>query len=277
MKNQIIMKPSIKPFTFLCLLVGLHFVGMDSALAEEGFLAEENTLAVENILPEKANDDIQQNDSQKDEVTQNIVLKSDRSRMDGKTLIFEYCGNAILTQPGLELTADCLIGKKNTDGSYESITAKGGPAFLSQINPEKNEKLAVRANLIEYKIQSQQFLIRTQAQLKLTGENQDSIEITADKIELNNKIEAARDISATGSPLQVELIKSGVTDLKAKSKKLHFNTKTSNLKLSEDVIANLELGQITAGIFNYNNETKVSSFDKSPGEQVKIIQTKKQP
>lgn len=265
MKNQIIMKRSTKPFTFLCLLNSLYFAGMDYGLAEQS------------ILKENVNNDVPQNDSQKNETTQNIVLKSDRSRMDGKTLIFEYCGNAILTQPGLELTADCLIGKKNKDGSYESITAKGEPAFLTQINLEKNEKLAINANLIEYKIQSQQFLILKQARLKLSGKQQDSVEITADRIELDNRIEAARDISATGSPLQVELIKSGITDLKAKSKKLHFNTKTSNLKLSEDVIANLELGQITAGIFNYNNETKVSSFDKSPGEQVKIIQTKKQP
>lgn len=209
---------------------------------------------------------------------QNIVLKSDRSRMDGKTLIFEYCGNAVLTQPGLILTADCLIGKKNKDGSYDSITAKGEPAFLNQINLEKNEKLAVRANLIEYKIQSQRFLVQNNAQLKLTSKSQDSLEITADRIELDNKIEAARDIAATGAPLQIELIKSGNTDLKAKSKKLHFNTKTSNLRLSEEVVANLELGQITAGIFNYNSETKVSSFEKSPGEdkQVEIIQTKKQ-
>ncbi len=260
MKNQIIMNRSTKPFTYFCILFSLYFAGLYSSFAEQ---------IATNEYP---NDELDQVEPQ-----QHIVLKSDRSRMDGKTLIFEYCGNAVLTQPGLELTANCLIGKKNKDGSYQSITAKGEPAFLTQINLEKNEKLAVRANLIEYKIQSQQFLILTNAQLKLTGKTQDSLEITADKIELDNKIESARDISATGSPLQIELIKSGNTDLKAKSKKLHFNTKTSNLKLSEEVIANLELGQITAGIFNYNSETKVSSFDKSPGKQVKIIQTKKQP
>ena len=264
MKIQIIMNRSTKYLAFFCILFSLYFIGLNSSLAEQ------------NTINEAPNNGDQQNELQKNK-SQQIVLKSDRSRMDGKTLIFEYCGNAILTQPGLELTADCLIGKKNKDGSYESITAKGEPAFLTQINVEKNEKLAVNANLIEYKIQSQQFLILTHAQLKLTSKTQDSLEINADRIELDNRIEAARDISATGSPLQIELIKSGNTDLKAKSKKLHFNTKTSNLKLSEEVIANLELGQITAGIFNYNSETKVSSFDKSPGEQVKIIQTKKQP
>ena len=264
MKIKIIMNRSTKHFTFFCLLFSLYFTGLNSSLAEQNTSDEDPNLGVQQ-------DELQKNESQQ------IVLKSDRSRMDGKTLIFEYCGNAILTQPGLELTADCLIGKKNKDGSYESITAKGEPAFLTQISLEKNERLAVSANLIEYKIQSQQFLILTNAQLKLTSKTQDSLEISADRIELDNKIEAARDISATGSPLQIELIKSGNTDLKAKSKKLRFNTKTSNLKLSEEVIANLELGQITAGIFNYNSETKVSSFDKSPGEQVKIIQTKKQP
>jgi lipopolysaccharide transport protein LptA len=249
MKKLINMNRSTKSFTFLSLLFCLYFVAINACVAAEKPVSDNQT---------------------------NIILKSDRSRMDGKTLIFEYCGNAILTQPGLELTADCLIGKKNKDGSYQSITAKGNPAFLTQTNLEKQEKLAVKANLIEYKIATQQFLILENAQLKITSE-QDSLDISADKIELDNKLESSRDIAATGSPLQIELIKSGQTDLKAKSKKLHFNTQTSHLKLSEDVIANLELGQITAGIFNYNSETKVSSFDKSPGEQVKIIQTKKQP
>ena len=276
MKNKILMNRSSKHFAFLCLLISLYFTGTDSSLAEQNVPKDDPNNAIpkivaqKNLTPKKL--------EQKTEQQQNIVLKSDRSRMDGKTLIFEYCGNAILTQPGLELTADCLIGKKNKDGSYESITAKGEPAFLTQINLEKNEKLAVKANFIEYKIQSQQFLIVKNAKLKLTSKSQDSIEITADRIELDNKIEAARDIAATGAPLQIELIKSGITELKAKSKKLHFNTKTSNLKLSEEVIANLELGQISAGLFNYNSETKVSSFEKPPGEgkQVEIIQTKKQ-
>ncbi len=249
MKKFINMNRSTQYFVFLSVSFCLYFVATNASTAEEKSIA--------NNQP-------------------NIVLKSDRSRMDGKTLIFEYCGNAILNQPGLELTADCLIGKKNKDGSYQSITAKGNPAFLTQTNLEKQEKLVVKANLIEYKIATQQFLILENAQLKITS-GQDSLEIIADKIELDNKLESNRDIAATGSPLQIELIKSGQTDLKAKSKKLHFNTQTSHLKLSEDVIANLELGQITAGIFNYNSETKVSSFDKSPGEQVKIIQTKKQP
>ncbi len=211
-----------------------------------------------------------------DYIPQNIVLKSDHSKMDGKTGILEYCGNAILTQGTLTLKADCITGKRE-NGTYAFITAKGKPAILTQENVVKQEKLLVKANLIEYKVPLQQFFIIEHAKLKLTNKDKDSLEIDADKIVLDNSQELSRDIIASGKPLQIELMKLGKTDLKAKSRKLHFNTGTSKLKLSEDVIANLELGQITAGTFDYNSETKVSSFEKSGDEQVEIIQTKKLP
>jgi len=209
-------------------------------------------------------------------LSQSIGLKSDHSRLDGKTGIFEHCGNATLTQPNLTLSADCLTGKRNQNGKYEFIIAKGKPAVLTQNNPIKQESLLVKAGIIEYKVPVQQFLIIENASLKLTGANKDSFEIAANKIQLDNRIETNRDIVASGSPVEIQLIKAGETELKAKSKKLHFNTGTSKLNLSKNVTATLGLGQITAGNFRYNTETKVSSFEKSEGDQVEIIQTKKQ-
>jgi lipopolysaccharide transport protein LptA len=205
----------------------------------------------------------------------NISLKSDHSKMDGKTGILEYCGHAVLTQGPLVIEAECITGKKSDTG-YEFITAKGSPAILQQSNSLKQETLLVKADLIEYKIPQLKFVMTKNAELKLTRKKEDSIEIKASFISIDNRAAPDRDISAKGSPLSIELVKDGKTDLKANSKDLHFNTGSSNLELSEQVVANLELGKITAGIFRYNAETKVSSFEKSDTSQVEIVQTKKQ-
>jgi lipopolysaccharide transport protein LptA len=209
----------------------------------------------------------------------NIILKSDRSTLDGKTGMFEHCGNALLTQPGLRISADCLIGRKNEAGTFDFIAAKGSPAIFEQENLEKKEYLKITANVIEYKVPVQQFIISENAALNLSNTNEknkeNSVQILAHRIALDNINTSSRKIDAKGSPLKMVLIKSNNIDLKAESKKLNFNTGTSNLELSEDVVANLELGQITAGVFNYNSETKVSSFEKSKEQQIEIIQKKK--
>ena len=72
------------------------------------------------------------------------------------------------------------------------------------------------------------------------------------------------------------LKKLGNIDLEAVSNQLIYNTGSSELKLAEDVIANLELGQISAGLFEYNSKTKESSFTRSSEQQIEIIQQKKQ-
>jgi len=221
------------------------------------------------LVSSKEKDDLNQNN-------QNITLNSDSSELDGKTGIFKHCGNAILTQPGISLVADCLIGKKSKNGSYEFIAAQGKPARLIQTSLVKNDTLKVSANLIEYKVPKQQFNIIENAELKILSNDIDSIEIKANRIQLDNKIPDNRDITATGKPLKIELIKLGKTDLKAEAEKLHFNTRSSELELSDDVVAHLELGQISAGVFKYNSETKISSFKKSEDQQVEIIQKKKE-
>jgi len=207
---------------------------------------------------------------------QNIVLNSDSSELDGKTGVFKHCGNATLTQPGLSLIADCLTGKKAPDGSYEFIAAQGNPARLIQTSLVKNEMLTVYANLIEYQVPNQQFNIIKNAELKIVSNNVDSVEIKSNSIQLENKVPDARNIIASGKPLKIEIIKLGTTDLKATAEKLQFNTKTSELELSQDVVAHLALGQISAGVFKYNSETKISSFKKSDDQQVEIIQKKKE-
>jgi len=213
------------------------------------------------------------NDNQK---SQNITLNSDSFDLDGKTGIFKHCGNATLTQLGLSIVANCLTGKKLKDGNYEFIVAQGNPAQLTQTSQVKNETLNVSANIIEYIIPNQQFNIIENAALKIVSDKRDSIEITANKIQLDNKSPENRDITATGKPLRIELLELGKTDLKAEAKKLHFNTQNSDLELSDDVVAHLELGQISAGIFKYNSKTKISSFKKSDDQQVEIIQKKKE-
>lgn len=213
----------------------------------------------------------------KTEESNNIHLKSNTSRLSGMTGMFEHCGNAVLKQKNLTLEADCLIGKKNEQGGFEYIIAKGNPVRLSQFNIEKQESLNVTAKIIEYKVPSQQFLISQNAILKISNRQKDSLKINAHKIKLDNKKEQNQSIEASGSLLQIELVKSGNTDLKAQSKYLKYNTGTSKLTLSKDVTAELELGKITAGIFNYNSETKESSFVRSNNEQIEIIQTKKKP
>ena len=209
----------------------------------------------------------------------NIILKSDRSKLDGKTGMFEHCGNALLTQPGLRISADCLIGRKNAQGNFDFIAAKGSPAIFEQENLGKKEYLKITANLIEYKVPVQQFIILENAALSLASTNEqntlDSVQILAQKIALDNINTSSRKIDAYGSPLEMVLVKGGNTDLRAESKKLSYDTGSSNLELSEEVIANLELGQITAGVFNYNSESKVSSFEKSEQQQIEIIQKKK--
>ncbi len=226
-----------------------------------------------------------------------IVLKSDHSKINGKTGVFEHCGHAILVQGNLTLTADCLVGKKSKGGAYDFIIAKGNPATLIQKKPVNQEVLFVQGNSIKYSIQSEQFHINGKANLKLSNNKSskksnsqqhnkaklNQLEILADKInlinhhQLNNHNIVSREVFAFGKPLYIELIKSGKTDLKATSNKLIFNTQTSNLKLFENVIANLKLGQISAGVFEYNSKTQISSFEKSPNQQVEIIQTKKSP
>ena len=209
----------------------------------------------------------------------NIILKSDRSKLDGKTGMFEHCGNALLTQPGLRISADCLIGRKNAQGNFDFIAAKGSPAIFEQENLGKKEYLKITANLIEYKVPVQQFIILENAALSLASTNEqntlDSVQILAQKIALDNINTSSRKIDAYGSPLEMVLVKGGNTDLRAESKKLSYDTGSSNLELSEEVIANLELGQITAGVLNYNSESKVSSFEKSEQQQIEIIQKKK--
>jgi lipopolysaccharide transport protein LptA len=206
-----------------------------------------------------------------------IHLNSNHSKLNGLTGMFEHCGNAVLKQKNLMLKADCLIGKKSKNGKFEYIIAKGNPAKLSQLNDIKQESLNVTANIIEYKVPVQQFLISQNAILKLSNNKEDSLEINAHKIRLNNQQEQSQKIEATGNLLKIELVKSGNMDLKAQSKSLKYNTGTSKLILSKDVTAELELGQITAGIFKYNSETKESSFERSNKEQIEIIQTKKKP
>jgi len=245
------MMPPIKYKLSLSLLICAYFISMNSCYA-----AEQN---VQEKPPEK------------------IQLNSDHFKIDGKTGIFEQCGHAVLTQAGLTLSAECITGKQNEDGTYAYIIATGQPASLLQINQQKQNKLLVKANSIEYKVAIEHFLITGKAELQLTSSNQDDVFISADIIKLDNRHPLRRDIHAMGSPIQIEVIKSGKTELKAKSKKLHFNTGTYNLILSKDVVANLGQKQISAGVFNYNSKTEVSSFEKSNNEQIEIIQTKKKP
>lgn len=204
-----------------------------------------------------------------------IVLNADNLKLDGKTGVFEHCGNAQLTQLNIMIKADCINGKRREDGGYDFIAATGS-AHLTQIDEIKKEKLDIKAELIEYRIQEKQFKVETNADLELSNENLDSVKILASKIDLDNKNEQRRLISANGSPLKIVLTKLGNIDLEAVSNQLIFNTGTSELKLAEEVIANLELGQISAGLFEYNSKTKESSFTRSSEQQIKIIQQKKQ-
>ena len=205
-----------------------------------------------------------------------IRLNSDQSKIDGKTGLFEHCGNAILTQQGLTIKAECLIGKKSKTGEYEHISAQGNPAELIQKSLKKNETLTVTAKKIEYRVSESQFTINTNAKLHVISNDVDSVSIAATTIQLDNKNVNDRNILAVGKPLTVELIKSNQTDLKAEAERLHYNTKSSKLELSNNVVANLESRKISAGVFRYNGETKVSSFEKSDDAQVEIIQTKKE-
>jgi lipopolysaccharide transport protein LptA len=214
--------------------------------------------------------------------TVNITLNSDRSTLNGKTGIFEHCGNAILTQGGLKLMANCLVGKKNVDGSYAYIHAKGNPASLIRINQEKRQELEVSAENIEYNVPKKSFNIEGTAQLKLAQKQSSAkepgyIQILAKKIIFDDKETDNKKINAEGSPLKISLVRSNNTELEATAKSLYYNSGSSDLRLSKDVIANLALGQITAGVFEYNSETQISSFEKSNNEQIEIIQSKKQP
>ena len=207
-----------------------------------------------------------------------IRLNSDNSVLNGKTGLFEHCGNAMLTQLNITITAKCITGKRREDGSYDFIAAIGElqhPAMLIQNDLDKKEKLVVEAGIIEYKVQQKHFSVKSHANLELSNSVKDSLKISANSIEIDNRVEQSRIISALGSPLKMELKKLGNTDLEADSKQLYYNTGTSELKLSQDVIANLELGQISAGIFEYNGKTKESSFTRSSEEQIEIIQNKK--
>lgn len=204
-----------------------------------------------------------------------IILNADNLKLDGKTGVFEHCGNAQLTQLNIMIKADCINGKRREDGGYDFIAAKGA-AHLTQIDEIKKEKLDIKADLIEYKIQEKQFKVEKNADLELSNENLDSVKILANKIDLDNKNEQSRLISANGSPLKIVLKKLGNIDLEAVSNQLIYNTGSSELKLAEDVIANLELGQISAGLFEYNSKTKESSFTRSSEQQIEIIQQKKQ-
>jgi len=206
-----------------------------------------------------------------------IQLSSDQFKIDGKTGIFEQCGHASLVQAGLTLSAECITGKQNKDGTYAYIIASGNPATLTQVNLKKQDKLIVKASRIEYRVPKEQFIISGNGELELTNQQQDNVIISAEKINLDNRQPLNRDIHATGKPIQIEVFKSGESDLKAKSKNLHFNTGSYNLKLSKDVVANLAQKQISAGVFNYNSKTEVSSFEKPKDKQIEIIQTKKQP
>jgi len=214
------------------------------------------------------------------ELKQNILLKSDRSTLDGRTGVFEHCGNATLTQGDMKLSADCLVGKKNSDGTYAYIKASGLPASLVRIDKIKLEKLQAKANNIDYLVPIKQFRLFGKADLKISQQKTPlrgagSIQVLANEITLEDAAVTNKEIRSTGTPLQIELIKSGETELKAEAKKLYYNIGSSDLMLSENVIANLALGQITAGIFEYNSKTKISSFTKSNSEQIEIVQTKK--
>lgn len=230
------------------------------SFAEEQPLKKENDSSV-NVKPLPKQD--------------NILLNSDKFELSGKTGLFKQCGNAVLTQVNITITANCISGKRNDDGSYKFIAAVGSPATLNQIDSEKGEELIVKAGLIEYTVQEKYFKIHDEADLKISNLSKDSLEILANKIDIDNKNEQHRKISATGNPLKIVIKKLDTTDLEAVSKELFYNTGTSELKLSEDVIANLELGQISAGVFDYNGKTKESSFTRSSQEQIEIIQTKK--
>ena len=204
-----------------------------------------------------------------------IVLNADNSVLNGKTGLFEHCGNAQLTQLNITIKANCINGKRREDGAYDFIAATGA-AHLIQYDQIKQEKLDIKAELIEYKVQEKQFKVEKQAALELSNEKLDSVKILAHKIDLDNKNEQSRLISANGDPLKIVLKKLGNIDLEADSNQLLYNTGTSELKLAEDVVANLELGQITAGLFEYNSKTKESSFTRSSEQQIEIIQQKKQ-
>ena len=214
-------------------------------------------------------------EAQNKEIDKTINLRSDNSISSGKTGIFELCGNAELRQLNMLITADCLVGKRREDGSYEYISATGKPAVLKQINEIKYDRLMVTANEITFFVPEQRFVIRENSKLEIENAANDSIKVTAEEIELDNKIETQRKISAKGTPLEIEIKKKGNTDLKATSKNLKFDTGTSAFELNSDVIANLELGQISAGEFKYNSENKESSFTRSSEEQIEIIQKKK--
>lgn len=211
-----------------------------------------------------------------------IKLNSDKSTINGKTGVFEHCGNAVLVQGGLKLTANCLIGKKIADGSYAYIVAKGKPASLVKVIDEKQQELQVSGDSIEYKVPDQKFIILGDGELTLIQnpsprKTPANMKINAQEIVFDDSNENSKKIVAEGSPLGIILTKSDSVKLEAKSKRLYFDSETSDLKLSEDVTANLALGQISAGVFEYNSETQISSFEKSNNEQIEIIQSKKQP
>lgn len=205
-----------------------------------------------------------------------IKLNSDHSEIDGKSGAFKHCGNAILKQQGMTIKAECLIGEKSANGDYRFISAEGNPAELIQTSGDKNESLNLKAKLIKYRVPESLFVVKGKAQLVLLSNNNDRLSIQADEIQLDNKQTQERSIAAKGKPLAIELIKSDVTDLKAEARELKYNTKTHDLVLTTEVQANLALGQISAGLFKYNSETKVSSFEKSDDSQIEIIQTAKE-
>ncbi len=209
-----------------------------------------------------------------------INLNSDTTTMDGITREIKNCGDARISQGDINLLADCIVAKKGAGNDYEYFEAKGTPASLEIFDPVKKEYLFLSANRIFYDVRKQNFIATGFANLVLSsGKNSktspDRLNIQSNEIVVKNESEKNRMIEAKGAPINLAIRSEGNIELNAKSLYLSYSTVTNELKLLENVEAELALGKITAGEFRYNHRTKQSSFKKAKGQQIEIVQNQK--
>ena len=124
---------------------------------------------------------------------QEVVIVSDRAKIDRQAGVVIYEGEVILTQGTLRIESDRLT-VISRDGALEKASAEGRPArYQQQINPDSPLTKA-EARRIDYLAANQEAILIGAAVLR-----QDSNEITGERIRYNMTTE----VIAAGQPAAV--------------------------------------------------------------------------
>lgn len=199
------------------------------------------------------------------------TITSDSSVHDFKQQTVHYSGNVKFTTRELLIMGSKIIINKNPNGNIDKIEIIGSPAQFTQ---QQNEQtLQLSAENIVYLFSNQNIKAKKQVLLK---QIENAVMLFKVKAESLNLLQTPTPLlTASGSPLELEIANSQQDNILAKGNSLDYKQVPQEFELTGNVKLINGRDIIKAPKIIYNNLTQVMQIPKTPNQRTEMTQSEK--